>query len=263
VTIRFDVEGPVALLTIDRPEVHNALDFETSDALVAAWERFRDDDQLWVAILTGAGERSFCAGADLRGVGDFYKSLTSAQRLRRSELTPGLGGITKNLSIDKPTIAAIGGHCLAGGLEIALACDLRIASENASFGLPEVTRGIIPGAGGTQRLPRLIGPERALDLIMTGRRIDAHEAERIGIVGRVVAGEQLQEEAMKTAQMISQNGPLAVRAAKAAVWRGLDMPLAEGLRVEQLLAEPVRQSEDAQEGPRAFLEKRKPEFKGR
>jgi len=263
VTIRFDVEGPVALLTIDRPEVHNALDFETSDALVAAWERFRDDDQLWVAILTGAGERSFCAGADLRGVGDFYKSLTSSQRLRRSELTPGLGGITKNLSIDKPIIAAIGGHCLAGGLEIALACDLRIASENASFGLPEVTRGIIPGAGGTQRLPRLIGPERALDLIMTGRRIDAHEAERIGIVGRVVAGEQLQEEAMKTAQMISQNGPLAVRAAKAAVWRGLDMPLAEGLRVEQLLAEPVRQSEDAQEGPRAFLEKRKPEFKGR
>jgi E-phenylitaconyl-CoA hydratase len=263
VTIQFDVEGPVALLTIDRPEVHNALDFETSDALVAAWERFRDDDQLWVAILTGAGDRSFCAGADLRGVGDFYKSLTSAQRLRRSELTPGLGGITKNLSIDKPIIAAIGGHCLAGGLEIALACDLRIASENASFGLPEVTRGIIPGAGGTQRLPRLIGPERALDLIMTGRRIDAREAERIGIVGRVVAADQLQEEAMKTAQMISQNGPLAVRAAKAAVWRGLDMPLAEGLRVEQLIAEPVRQSEDAQEGPRAFLEKRKPEFKGR
>ena len=262
-TIQFDVEGPVALLTIDRPEVHNALDFETSDALVAAWERFRDDDQLWVAILTGAGDRSFCAGADLRGVGDFYKSLTSAQRLRRSELTPGLGGITKNLSIDKPIIAAIGGHCLAGGLEIALACDLRIASENASFGLPEVTRGIIPGAGGTQRLPRLIGPERALDLIMTGRRIDAREAERIGIVGRVVAADQLQEEAMKTAQMISQNGPLAVRAAKAAVWRGLDMPLAEGLRVEQLIAEPVRQSEDAQEGPRAFLEKRKPEFKGR
>ena len=262
-TIQFDVEGPVALLTIDRPEVHNALDFETSDALVAAWERFRDDDQVWVAILTGAGDRSFCAGADLRGVGDFYKSLTSAQRLRRSELTPGLGGITKNLSIDKPIIAAIGGHCLAGGLEIALACDLRIASENASFGLPEVTRGIIPGAGGTQRLPRLIGPERALDLIMTGRRIDAREAERIGIVGRVVAADQLQEEAMKTAQMISQNGPLAVRAAKAAVWRGLDMPLAEGLRVEQLIAEPVRQSEDAQEGPRAFLEKRKPEFKGR
>jgi E-phenylitaconyl-CoA hydratase len=253
----------VALLTIDRPKVHNALDFETSDALVDAWMRFRDDDALRVAILTGAGERSFCAGADLRGVGDFYKTLTSAQRLRRSEQVPGLGGITKNLAIDKPIIAAVNGHCLAGGLEIALACDLRIASENASFGLPEVTRGIIPGAGGTQRLPRLVGPERALDLIMTGRRIDAHEAERIGLVTRVVALADLRQEALAMANAIAANGPLAVRAAKAAVWRGLDVPLEEGLRLEQLLAEPVRQSEDAQEGPRAFLEKRKPEFKGR
>ncbi len=262
-SIRFESEGAVAILTIDRPKVHNALDFETSDALVDAWLRFRDDDDLRVAILTGAGERSFCAGADLRGVGDFYKTLTSAQRLRRSEQVPGLGGITKNLEIDKPTIAAVNGHCLAGGLEIALACDLRIASENASFGLPEVTRGIIPGAGGTQRLPRLVGPERALELIMTGRRIDASEAERIGLVSRVVAQGDLLQEALSVANAIAENGPLAVRAAKAAVWRGLDAPLEEGLRLEQLLAEPVRQSEDAQEGPRAFLEKRKPEFKGR
>ena len=253
----------MAILTIDRPKVHNALDFETSDALVDAWMRFRDDDDLRVAILTGAGERSFCAGADLRGVGDFYKTLTSAQRLRRSEQVPGLGGITKNLAIDKPIIAAVNGHCLAGGLEIALACDLRIASENATFGLPEVTRGIIPGAGGTQRLPRLVGPERALDLILTGRRIDAREAERIGLVTRVVALGDLRQEALAVANAIAENGPLAVRAAKAAVWRGLDVPLEEGLRLEQLLAEPVRQSEDAQEGPRAFLEKRKPEFKGR
>jgi E-phenylitaconyl-CoA hydratase len=263
VTIRFEVEGAIALLTIDRPKVHNALDFETSDALVAAWERFRDNDELRVAILTGAGDRSFCAGADLRGVGDFYKSLTSAERLRRSELVPGLGGITKNFSIDKPIIAAINGFCLAGGLEIALACDLRIASDTATFGLPEVTRGIIPGAGGTQRLPRLVGPERALDLIMTGRRIDALEAERMGLVSRVVAAQNLQAEALKTAQQIANNGPLAVRAAKSAVWSGLDLSLEEGLRVEQLIAEPVRQSEDAQEGPRAFLEKRKPVFKGR
>ena len=262
-TIRFECEGAVALLTIDRPKVHNALDFETSDALVDAWIRFRDDDALRVGILTGAGERAFCAGADLRGVGDFYKKLTSAQRLRRSALVPGLGGITKNLTIDKPMIAAVNGHCLAGGLEIALACDLRIASENATFGLPEVTRGIIPGAGGTQRLPRLVGPERALDLILTGRRIDAREAERIGLVTRVAPLSELRTEALDVANAIAENGPLAVRAAKAAVWRGLDVPLEEGLRLEQLLAEPVRQSEDAQEGPRAFLEKRKPEFKGR
>lgn len=253
----------MAILTIDRPKLHNALDFETSDALTDAWIRFRDDDGLRVAILTGAGERAFCAGADLRGVGDFYKMLSSSERLRRSEQVPGLGGITKNLTIDKPTIAAVNGFCLAGGLEIALACDLRIASENATFGLPEVTRGIIPGAGGTQRLPRLIGPERALDLILSGRRIDAAEADRIGLVGRVVPQAELLAEALAMARTIAENGPLAVRAAKAAVWRGLERPLEEGLRLEQLLAEPVRQSEDAQEGPRAFLEKRKPEFKGR
>ncbi|MAG30421.1 MAG: enoyl-CoA hydratase [Deltaproteobacteria bacterium] len=262
-TIRFDREGGIATLTIDRPEVHNALDFETSNALAEAWMRFREDEDLRVAILTGAGERAFCAGADLRGVGDFYKKLTSAQRLRRSEHVPGLGGITKNLSVDKPIIAAVNGYCLAGGLEVALACDLRVASENATFGLPEVTRGMLPGAGGTQRLPRLIGPERALDLILTGRRIDAREAERMGLVTRVVSQQDLQSEALNLAKSIVQNGPLAVRAAKAAVWRGLDLSLEEGLRLEQLLAEPVRQSEDAQEGPRAFLEKRKPEFKGR
>ncbi|MFQ5698506.1 MAG: enoyl-CoA hydratase/isomerase family protein [Myxococcota bacterium] len=262
-SIRFERDGAVAVLTIDRPKVHNALDSKTSDALVDAWMRFRDDDALRVAILTGAGERAFCAGADLRGVGDFYKNLTSVQRLRRSEQLPGLGGITKNVAIDKPILAAVNGYCLAGGLEIALACDLRIASENASFGLPEVTRGIIPGAGGTQRLPRLVGPERALDMILTGRRIDAREAERIGLVTRVVPLDALRDEARAVASAIAENGPLAVRAAKAAVWRGLDVPLEEGLRLEQLLAELVRQSEDAQEGPRAFLEKRKPEFKGR
>jgi E-phenylitaconyl-CoA hydratase len=263
VSIGFERDGAVATRTIDRPKVHNALDFETSDALVEGWIRFRDDDDLRVAILTGAGERSFCAGADLRGVRDFYSTLTSAERLRRSEQVPGLGGITKNLAVDKPILAAVNGHCLAGGLEIALACDLRIASENATFGLPEVTHGILPGAGGTQRLPRLVGPERALDLILSGRRIDAHEAERIGLVTRVVPLAELCREALALAQAIAENAPLAVRAAKAAVWRGLDVPLEEGLRLEQLLAEPVRQSEDAQEGPRAFLEKRKPAFKGR
>ncbi|MEB2346595.1 MAG: enoyl-CoA hydratase-related protein [Deltaproteobacteria bacterium] len=262
-TIRFEREGPLAILTIDRPEVHNALDPETSRALAEAWIRFRDDDELRVAILTGAGERSFCAGADLRGVGAFYRSQTPAQRLRRAEQEPGLGGLTRNLAIDKPVLAAVNGHCLAGGLELALACDLRIAAEHASFGLPEVTRGIVPGAGGTQRLPRLVGPERALDLILTGRRIDAAEALRIGLVSRVVPPAELLAQARALAGAIADNAPLAVRAARAAVWRGLDLALEEGLRLEQLLAEPVRQSEDAQEGPRAFLEKRKPEWKGR
>ncbi len=261
-TIQFERDGPVAILTINRPEVRNALDFKASEELTRAWIEFRDDDDLRVAILTGAGDKAFCAGADLRGVAEFYQSLTSAERLRRAESEPGLGGVTRNLPIDKPIVAAINGHCLAGGLEIALACDLRVAAENATFGFPEVTHGIIPGAGGTQRLPRLVGPERALDLILTGRRIDASEAERIGLVRRVVPLGRLHDEAMEFASRIAENAPLAVCAAKAAVWRGLDLPLEEGLRLEQLLAEPVRQSEDAREGPRAFLERRKPEFKG-
>jgi enoyl-CoA hydratase/carnithine racemase len=262
-TIRVEREGPVAILTINRPEARNALDFKTAEELTAAWGEFRDDDELRVAILTGAGDKAFCAGADLRIVAEFYRSLSSVERLRRSENEPGLGGITRNLPIDKPIIAAINGHCLAGGLEIALACDLRVAAEHATFGLPEVTRGIIPGAGGTQRLPRLIGLARALDLILTGRRIDAAEAERIGLVARVVPLTELRSHALELALKIAENAPLAVRAAKAAVWQGLDLPLEEGLRLEQLLAEPVRQSEDAKEGPRSFLEKRKPRFKGR
>ncbi len=262
-TIRSEREGAVAILTIDRPEVRNAIDPKTSDELIAAWREFQEDERMRVAVLTGAGERAFCSGADLRGLAEFYKSMTSAERLRRADSEPGLGGITRNLPIEKPVIAAINGHCLAGGLEIALACDLRIASENATFGLPEVTRGIIPGAGGTQRLPRLIGPERALDLILSGRRIDAREAERIGLITRVVPLADLREEVLGVAVRIAENAPLAVLAAKAAVWRGLDLPLDEGLRLEQQLAEPVRQSEDAREGPRAFLEKRKAKFKGR
>ncbi|MFQ5458885.1 MAG: enoyl-CoA hydratase/isomerase family protein, partial [Myxococcota bacterium] len=241
----------------------NAIDPETSDALITAWKAFRDDDGLRVAIVTGSGEKSFCAGADLRGVAEFYRSMTSGERLHRAETEPGLGGITRNLPIEKPIIAAINGYCLAGGLELALACDVRIASDNATFGLPEVTRGIIPGAGGTQRLARLIGPARALDLILSGRRITAGEAEHIGLISKVVPFAMLRSEALAMAHAIAENAPLAVRAAKAAVWSGLDLPLEEGLQLEQRLAEPVRQSEDAREGPRAFLEKRKPEFKGR
>jgi len=262
-TIRREREGHVSILTINRPEVRNALDMKTAEELISAWREFRDDSDLRVAILTGAGDKAFCAGADLRVVAEFYRTMSSVERLRRSENEPGLGGITRNLPVDKPIIAAINGHCLAGGLEIALACDLRIAADHATFGLPEVSRGIIPGAGGTQRLPRLIGPSRALELIMTGRRIDAAEAERIGLVGKVVPIGDLRRCALDLALEVARNAPLAVMAAKSAVWRGLDLPLEEGLRLEQLLAEPVRQSEDAKEGPRAFLEKRPAEFKGK
>ena len=262
-SILFEKRERIVLITINRPQAMNALDEETRGRLNQAWIDFRDDPDLWVAVITGAGDKAFCAGADLKGVAEYYRSLTPIQRRLKSETEPGVGGITRNLEVYKPIIAAINGYCLAGGLELALACDIRIASENASFGLTEVSRGIIPGAGGTQRLPRLIPPAKALEMILAAQRIDAWEAERIGLVNSVVPLEDLLPEAMGMAEKICRNAPLAVQAAKEAVYRGLEMPLAEGLRLEQLLAEPVRQTEDAQEGPLAFTEKRSPRFKGK
>lgn len=262
-SVTFETTERIAILTINRPEAMNALDAETLAQLNKAWIRFRDDPELWVAIITGAGVKAFCAGADLKGLGQYYSSMTPIQRKTKADREPGLGGITRNLEIWKPIIAAINGYCVAGGLEIALACDIRIASETATFGLTEVSRGIIPGAGGTQRLPRIVPLGKSLEMILTAERIDAHEAYRIGLINRIVPGGQLMPEAGKLAKRICQNAPLAVQAAKEAVYRGIDLPLSEGLRLEQFLAEPVRQSEDATEGPRAFSEKRPPLFKGK
>ena len=261
--VKFETTERIAILTISRPLAMNALDEETLASLNKAWIDFRDNPELWVAIITGAGGKAFCAGADIKDLAKYFRTKTGIERKAKADTEPGMGGITRNLEIWKPMIAAINGHCLAGGLEIALACDIRIASENATFGLPEVSRGIIPGAGGTQRLPRLIPLGKSLEMILTGDRIDAEEAYRIGLVNRVVPPDQLLPEATKLAERICRNAPLAVQAAKEAVYRGLDLPLSEGLRLEQFLAEPICQSEDAKEGPRAFFEKRPAQFKGK
>ncbi len=262
-SILVETRGRLRILTINRPQVKNALDIDTSRVLAQHFIEFCDDPEVWVAIITGSGTESFCAGGDLKKIGTYYASMTPAERLNRGETEPGFGGITRNLPVWKPVIAAINGFCLAGGLEIALACDLRVAEEHASFGLTEVKWGIIPGAGGTQRLPRLIGVDRALDLILTARKMPAEEALRCGLVSRLVPAGQALEKAVELAEQICENAPLAVRAAKEAVMRGLDMRLEEGLRLEQLLAEPLRQSDDAKEGPRAFAEKCKPQFRAR
>ncbi len=262
-TVLFERGDHVAVLTLNRPEAMNAMNLEMRQALNRRWVEFRDNPDLWVAVITGAGEKAFCAGADLKELGGFYGSTTPAERRARWEVEPGIGGITHNLDIWKPIIAAVNGYCLAGGLELALACDIRIASGNASFGLTEVQWGIIPGAGGTQRLPRLVPFGRALEMLITAEKIDAAEAFRIGLVNRVIPRRELMPTALGTADRICRNGPLAVRLVKEAAWRGLDATLDEGLRLEQFLAEVARQSEDAQEGPRAFAEKRQPAFKGR
>jgi enoyl-CoA hydratase/carnithine racemase len=255
----YEKKGRIAVITINRPERMNAIDPEASRELLSAWSDFRDDNELWVAIFTGAGERAFSAGLDLVAVAEAF----SGGPMGGLQFGVPFGGITRGFEIFKPMIAAINGHCLAGGLEMALCCDIRIAAENATFGLMEVTRAIIPGAGGTQRLARAIGLPKALELIITGSRIDAQTALRYGLVSQVVPLPELMPKAMALAELICQNGPVAVRLAKEAACRGYDMTLEQGLAVEQKLSDEVWGTEDAREGPVAFAQKRKPEYKGR
>lgn len=253
--------GHLYRIVINRPESRNALNRATDLALQEAWREFRDDKELWVATITGAGGKSFCAGADLKEMGEF-KSLSPQQRKDRFDFEPWIGGITHNIDIYKPIIAAIDGFCLGGGLEIALACDVRVATESSFFGLPEAQWGIIPAAGGTQRLPRVIGMARALELILTGRKVSSKEALEMGLINYLVQGsEALEKKVLEIAEQMLCLGPLALRAAKEAVIRGVGMSLEEGLRLEQLIAEINRSNKDSLEGPRAFAEKRKPDFR--
>jgi len=259
-SVLYEQTQRIVTITINRPDAMNAIDPETHQALIEAWTRFRDDDSAWVAILTGAGTKSFSAGADLKKLipAAFAKAGGGGRHNQY-----GLGGITRGLEIWKPMIAAINGHCLAGGMEQALACDLRIAAPHATFGLPEVRWAIMPGAGGTQRLPRAVGLAKAMEMILMARTLTVEQALQCGLVNAVVPLPELIPTAREWAQTICERGPLAVRAAKEAVIRGLTMPLADGLRLEALLSSTLRGTEDAVEGPKAFAEKRKPEFQAR
>lgn len=252
----------VLVITIDRPEVMNAIDRETSDELGRAFYEFRDNDGLWVAILTGAGSKAFSTGADLKMMRKDISSESMLVFRDKYERGFNFGGITFGFNTWKPIIAAINGQCLAGGLELALACDIRIASENAVFGLPEVRWGIMPSAGGTQRLTRSIPLSKAMGMILTGETIGANEAHRLGLVSQVVPLHHLLPLAIEMSQKICKCGPLAVRAAKEAAYRGLQVPLEEGLQIERILAAAVLFTEDAKEGPLAFAQKRDPEYKG-
>jgi enoyl-CoA hydratase/carnithine racemase len=261
-SVLYEQKHSIVTITINRPEAMNAIDPETHQALVEAWTRFRDDDTAWVAILTGTGDKAFSAGADLKkmipaafGGGRGYNPAAHGGY--------GLGGITRGLEIWKPMIAAINGFCLAGGLEQALACDVRLAAPHAKFGLTEVRWAIMPGAGGTQRLPRAVGVTKALEMILTAEQIDAQEAYRIGLVNKIVPLPELMPEARRLAEGLCERGPLALRAAKEAVIRGLSLPMPDGLRLEAFLSGTLRGTEDAVEGPKAFAEKRKPVFRAR
>src|SRR6185437_431376 len=250
--VLFEKKGPIAYVTINRPERLNACDFEAYGMLTDIWCEFRDDAALRVAILTGAGDRAFCAGSDIK-----------ANYVERPGEDPPSSPFPVMLDLYKPIIAAINGHANGGGLEQALACDIRVAAEHAQFGLGEVRLGWLPGGGGTQRLPRLIPLGRALEMLYTGNRIDAFEALRLGLVDYVVPMSQLISKCEEIAHEISKSAPLAVQRIKQVVLRGLDVPLADGLKLEREGYKWLQSTEDAREGARAFADKRTPNWKAK
>ena len=255
--IDYNKEGKIAIFTINRPEALNSMNVQAARELHEAMADFRDDPELRVGIITGAGDRAFCVGADIKDMLPFLK-----EHLQNSPWAMPDTHM-RGLELWKPLIAAINGMALGGGLEIALACDLRIASEKARFGAPEVTLGLIPGWGATQRLPRMVPWCKAAELLLMGRPIDAQEAYRIGLVNIVVPPEAVMPTAKEWAEVICQAGPLAVRAAKEAMIRGSSLTLEDGLRLENALEAYLMSTEDYTEGTTAFVEKRKPDFKAK
>ena len=248
---------PLATITINRPKALNALNSTVLKELDEILDRVNEDDEIRVVIVTGAGEKAFVAGADIAEM----SGMTPLEGSNFSRL--GQLVFKKVEELKKPVIAAVNGFALGGGSELALACDFIYASENAKFGLPEVTLGIMPGFGGTQRLPRLIGKGRAKELIFTGKMISAAEAYEIGMVNKVVPPDQLMDAVKDVANQIAKNGPIAVSIAKGLVDVGYDIPLDDGCIMESKSFGVCASTEDKHEGMKAFLEKRKPVFKGR
>lgn len=255
-SVLYQVDDQVAVLTLNRPRAHNALNAQLTQEFRGAIERAEADADVRVIVIRGCGDRAFSAGADIT---EFVppESLV-AERQQRAQ--PKWNDLL--MASAKPTVAAIHGYCLGGGLEVALACDIRIATEAATFALPEVHLGIVPGAGGTQRLPQIVGLGHALRLILTGQRIDAQYALRIGLVSRVVPADGLDEAVREETAMLLRGAPRALAYAKEAVRRGWDLPLADGLRLEADLSSFLLSTSDRVEGAKAFQQRRNPDFTG-
>ena len=265
-SVRYEKRGAFAFVTFDRPAVRNALDPEAVVKLAAAWRDVAEDPALRVAIVTGAGAESFCSGADLARLIPLFTGARQVEdewdRKLFEDPSQMQVATLRDFDLYKPVVAAVNGHCIAGGMELLQATDIRIASSTATFGLQEAKWGLFPAAGSTVRLARQIPHCRAMEILLTGELLSAEEAWRIGLVNRVVPPGQVMEEAERWAQRLADNGPLAVRKIKESVLRTSGRPLAEALQTEQELALEVFASRDAREGPRAFKEKRKPEFRG-
>ncbi len=254
--IRTETKGDHVLwVTMDDPASRNALDPETMEALADTWRAFAKDDALRVAVLTGAGEKSFCAGANLKRLVPLIQAgkmnaRDNQEAYMKGEIEP----------VDKPVIAAINGDCMGGGFELMLSTDIRIAADHARFGLPEVTLGLFPAGGGTARLPRQVGHANAMEILMGGEFFGPEKAERIGLINQVVPYEELEAAAMRMATQIARNGPVAVQRVKRSVREGQDLDMAGAVEVELELANGVFADDEAAKGLVAFAEKRRPEF---
>jgi E-phenylitaconyl-CoA hydratase len=266
-SIETERDNGTLIIRLNRPDALNALDVDAMRTLNQVLRDFRDDPTLVVGIITGTGERAFCAGADLK------KTLPPQSSFAQAYFAPYEQSIDEGLyvraitlselNIGKPLIAAVNGHALGGGAEIALDCDLRIASENATFGLPEARWASVPAVGGVSKLLRAVPRAVAMKMILTGDRISAEEAHRVGLVSDLVPAQELLPAALKLAERIKANGPLAIKSLKALADRTQDMPLTQSVAVEQLLWGILRDTDDRVEGRTAFTERRPPEFHGR
>jgi enoyl-CoA hydratase/carnithine racemase len=261
--ILYEKQGAVCLITINRPRKMNSLDFSANDALVAAWREFDADEEARVAVITGAGNDAFCAGADLKTYTMAYANTPAPEFRRRFTNGPGFGGITRNLEIFKPIVAAVNGFAISGGFELALACDLRFCSPNAQFALQDAKWGFHACDGGLIRLPQIVGLGHAMEIILSGERIDAERALRIGLVNRIHPQAELLPRTLEYAQMLAQRSPLSHRFAKEVMKRAVGLPLDEALRLESRSFYDFGRTEDLAEGTTSFRERRDARFKGR
>jgi E-phenylitaconyl-CoA hydratase len=256
--MEIDIKEHVATVMFNRPEAMNSIDPETRAQFYAIWDRIRTDEDIQVCIITGAGDRAFCTGADLKKTPPPKESFAELLLNRDNP-----GTFLHKFGFDKPIIAAVNGFALGGGMELALACDICIASDKARFGLTEARIGSVPGSGGVQRLPRSVSKSDAMYMILTGDIVDAAEAHRMGFVTKVVPHDELMQAALAIANRIKDNAPLAVRALKRMITQGLEMPLAHALEQDKYLYGLLRDTEDRLEGRAAFQQKRKPAYRGK
>jgi enoyl-CoA hydratase len=262
--VRYEVDDRIATITIDRPEAMNALDPPMLFGLAEAWDNAEDDDDVCVVVITGAGEEAFCVGADLKTTVPQTAAAARGEGEGQQDRWPSMARtLLRDRFYPKPIVAAVNGHCIAGGFGLLLATDLRYASPAATFGMQEVRWGLFPIAGSTVNLPRQVPYCRAMEGLLLGDRIDAHTALAMGLVNEVVEHAEVRDRAREIAQRLCRNGPLAVRKVKESVVKGLGMPMDQAFREELRLATEVYASADAVEGPAAFAEKREPRFQGR